>query len=165
MLDLYDVLLTTSDQEFRRLHYDNLVEHYYEVLSDSIRKLGSDPAKLMTFGDLLLLLKKFAKYGTFMTLATFILALPEDDVIPSGEQFSRPLQELEETVFPQFIEATRDVTCKRINDLFTDLVAWGYLSSEIKWIEYSTPSCGHSNTKQNSKAVNSRFTQFWLQYF
>lgn len=128
VLDLYDVLLTTSDQEFRHLHYDNLVKHYYDVLSESIRKLGSEPAELITFDDLLLLLKKFARYGTFMTLGSFVLVLPDDDIIPSSEQFSKDAEDIEETVFKPFIETTREITHKRINDLFTDLVAWGYLS-------------------------------------
>lgn len=128
VLDIFDVLLITSDQEFRQKHYDNLIKNYYQALRDSVTKLGSDANKLITFNDLLLLLKKFGKYGIILNLGTVIMAIPDDGVFPDMESLSKDISDIEETIFKPFIESTRDVLHKRINDVFADLLAWGYLT-------------------------------------
>lgn len=131
VFDLFDILLATSDKEFRDKSYQNVIKHYYESLSAAIKRLGSDPANLFTFGDLQNQLIKFGKYGFYIGTAAIIAILP-DDCIPSSGELSKAAptgdSKANET-FAQYDEKTEALLRTRMNDLFTDLLSWGYYTN------------------------------------
>lgn len=44
-LDLIYFIFTATDEEFRRNHYQRLLDHYYDQLSVAMERLGVDPDK------------------------------------------------------------------------------------------------------------------------
>lgn len=51
-VDLVYNLFTSTDSTLRDLEFDNLLNIYYESLSNMVRLLGSDPDELFTFKNL-----------------------------------------------------------------------------------------------------------------
>lgn len=124
-MDLFDVLFTTSDKEFRDKHFNNLIRHYHKTLSESIQRLGSDPEKLISFTDLQSQLKKNGKYGLMIGLLTLPLALPDANEIPDMD--AEPENEDEETLTP-YSEATQAIYNKRVNEFLADVIQLGLYS-------------------------------------
>lgn len=79
VLDLYDVLLTTSDKKSRAEYYHSMVDYYYQQLAAAIRRLGSDPDKLFTYDDLMAQMKKFGKYGMILTIISIVAFMPQEN--------------------------------------------------------------------------------------
>lgn len=128
VFDLMDILLITSDKEIRAKNYHNVVQHYYDTLSTSIERLGSDPTKLFTFEDLQGQLKKFGKYSFYIAITSTVALLP-DECIPSSSELCKTVPTADSNVteyIKQYDEKTEITLRTRISDLFTDLLAWGY---------------------------------------
>lgn len=63
VLDLLYNIFSSTDTSFRDQHYEKLLQTYYSSLSDTIRKLGSDPDKLYTYENFENQLRKFGRYA------------------------------------------------------------------------------------------------------
>lgn len=128
VFDLFDILLATSDKQLRNQSYESVIQHYYESLSVSIKRLGSDPAALFKFEDLEKQLKKFGKYGFFIALISSVALIPDDSLPDLGEMCcTAPIMDSNENPnIKEYDEETETLLRSRIDDLFTDLIAWGY---------------------------------------
>lgn len=104
----------SDDKAFREKHYDSIVEAYYQSMSDTIRKLGSDPDKLFTFNDLQNELRKFGRLAMLMSSNVYQARLAD-----AGD--------LEETLTRDFEDDRQDLLHEVINGLFTDLSNYGYI--------------------------------------
>lgn len=127
-LDLHDVLFTTSDKIFRDHHYKNLIRHYHNTLSESIRRLGSDPEKLFTYADLEAELRKTGNYPMIISIITTLLVIPPSEHIPDLDKPNRDSAGNDEAdhTYDPFDEATQQRYRERINGLFTDFIAYGF---------------------------------------
>lgn len=125
VMDLFDVLFTSSDKEFRDKHFHNLIRHYHKTLSESIQRLGSDPEKLISFADLQNQLKKFGKYGLMIGLLTLPLVIPDANEIPGME--IEPENEDDDTPAP-YSEAIQAIYHRRVNDFVADVIHLGLYS-------------------------------------
>lgn len=120
--------MATSDKEFRDKNYQNIIQHYYESLSEAIKKLGSNPANLFTFEDLQKQLKQFGKYGFYMGIVASVAILP-DEYIPDLSEMSQSAPKMDSNVTENislYDENVRALLKGRVNDLFTDMLALGY---------------------------------------
>lgn len=127
-MDLHYNIFTSTDHEFRQKHYKNLTEHYYKILSESIVKLGSDPAKLYTFDNFQGDLKKFGRFAFIWGPMLIQMMLVDAKDIPDLEELSKDMANNEKHVdiIKGFNPETQIKYNKRINELLTDLVDYGY---------------------------------------
>lgn len=128
VLDLFDILFTTSDKDFRHNHYDYSIKYYYNALSESIRRLGSDPEKLFSFGDLQSQLRKFGKYPFILGLISAPMVLPKADAIPDINQVGQNADRNNggNAYYEPYDEETQSIFHRRVNDLLTDLIDFGF---------------------------------------
>ena len=113
-------LLTSTDKQIRRDHWNALLEVYYDTFARILTKLGSDPQKVFTFEDLQGELKRFGVFAFIATPITLgvLLITPED---------AANLSEVEVTGASKD-PATTKVFSERLNDIVDDLVAFGYIA-------------------------------------
>lgn len=128
VLDLLYHIFGTTDAEYRKNNYENLLKTYYSSLSQTIQKLGSDPYKLYTFGTLQAQLKKYGKFG--LLVATMIIqgTVAEIKDINDIDDYSERINRNEDVdLFRPFAGNTHEKFTKLINDLVTDLVNYEYI--------------------------------------
>lgn len=128
VLDLFDILFTTSDQNFRQSYYEYSIKYYHDTLSESIRRLGSDTDKLFSFDHLQSQLKKFHKYPFILGLISPPMILPKADAIPViNKSATETTQNANESVdYEPYDEETQAIFHRRVNDLIADLIDLGF---------------------------------------
>lgn len=125
VLDLFYLLFTSTDADLRREHYQALLELYHSSLSETIRKLGSDPEKLFSWNDLQTQLKKFGKFNymcapSISALLLFdardINSMTEEDItsVTSIDSLFKPDQQMEKKYI------------KLVSDVLDDLIEFDY---------------------------------------
>lgn len=104
------------------------MKHYHTTLSNSIRRLGSDPEQLFPFADFECHLKKFAKFAFLMGPVMVQMMLTDPKNIPDLDTLSENVANGEEPTdfFKDLDTETQKIFNQRVNDLFTDLVELGY---------------------------------------
>lgn len=131
-MDLMLNIFTSTDSQFRKNHYEKLIRAYHSSLSDMVQKLGSNPNNLFSFDDLQAQLKVYGSVNLIRAtvLLAFFVANPEDitdfdeytDLIKRGKK-ARLLK-------TKFNEETKPKYSLLINDLVTDFVNYGYVTTE-----------------------------------
>lgn len=123
--DLHYILSTSTDKEFRRCHYKNLIVHYHQALSNSIRRLGSNPDVLIPFEQFQSHLKKFGKYALLQGLQIIQMVVADSKDIADMDNLSEGSVENK-----SFIQGYDDVTQQkyttRLRDFLTDFIEMGY---------------------------------------
>lgn len=106
--------------------YTDLLQIYHAALSDTVRKLGSDPDKLFRYSDLMSELRANGSFALVMgvLLVAFVLAKP-DDVRDMDEYTERLAKGEEVSAFTNSGEDS-EVYIKVVNDLIGDIIAYGY---------------------------------------
>lgn len=128
VLDFFYHVFTSTDKQFRDKHYGKLLETYYSSLSETIRKLGSDPSKLYTFENFQSQLRKFGRF--VLLCGPFIIQLKVAGAKDIGnlDKYAESIDHDEETdLINQYDEQTQSEYSTLINGLLTDLVAYGYV--------------------------------------
>lgn len=67
-MDILYTFFTCLTEEVRAKHYDELLQHYHESLSEMLAKLNCDVEKLFPFEALSEQLKRFGGFGAFVLL-------------------------------------------------------------------------------------------------
>lgn len=126
VLDVLYHTFTSTRKPLRDESYDNLLNIYYESLSDTVRKLGSDPEKLFSFSDLQAELKTYGKFALIMgmLLLPFVLAQP-NDIADLEEHAERKLKGETVSIF-KTDGAKNDAYIEAVNDLVADVISYGY---------------------------------------
>ncbi|XP_025985839.1 uncharacterized protein LOC105200846 [Solenopsis invicta] len=78
VLDLLYVFFCCCTQETRSKYYEQLIDEYYEKLSNTIEKAGYDPSLLFPYEALSQHLAKFGKYGAIMATYTLHIFTSND---------------------------------------------------------------------------------------
>lgn len=105
------------------------MDHYYQTLAQSIRRLGSNPDKLFSYADFQNELKKFGNFALLMgTMMTEMMLIDPND-IPNIDELSEDVATVDKNldVFKPSEERDRQYD-RRINDLFNDFIEMGYYS-------------------------------------
>ncbi|PSN43492.1 hypothetical protein C0J52_03208 [Blattella germanica] len=80
-LDVSYVLLSSADRVTREVHQRSFLHTYHESLSDSLIQLGSDPKELFPFSKLEEQLRKYSRFGLWLTLFNLPHTLDEGESI------------------------------------------------------------------------------------
>lgn len=82
VLDVSFFVYACTTRELRDKHYDELIDYYYDVLSQEIRSLGSDPDKIYPKSLFMEEIKKYSYFGLGFSFEStpFIVLAPEDAV-------------------------------------------------------------------------------------
>lgn len=128
-------IFSATDKNLRKNHYNELLQTYYSTLSDTIRKLGSDPNRLYSYEDFQAQLRKFGE--TAIIFAPILLLVKIVDV-----KFIRPIDEYADCVAKgedtDLIKELDDETQSKfgtlLNDIIDDLVELEYIC--IEWLGF-----------------------------
>ncbi|CAB3244328.1 unnamed protein product [Arctia plantaginis] len=115
--DLLYFIFTGSDEEFRSLYYDRLVDHYYTELEAALIRLHLDPEKVYSRADFDFEIKEKLPYG--LTVAVFALPV----VTVSVENAPKIDEDMELAAFTT--EKASDMYVERLNGVVDDFVKWG----------------------------------------
>lgn len=130
-LDLLYNIFSATDKEFRAKHYNTLLKTYHSTLSENIRKLGSDPNKLYSYETLEQQLRKFGEFALLFGPMIIQIKVANAKDIGCLDEYAELVEKGEEPdLLKDYDEETQIEYTRLINDLFTDLVNYGYI--EIK---------------------------------
>lgn len=100
-IDLCNNIFTSTDKALRDKEYLNLLKHYHDSLSRTIRLLGSDPEELFTFDNLLDEMKKCGTYALLVVPMHIQIAAAdkgqkenENDSANADEEYARKVNEI-----------------------------------------------------------------------
>lgn len=130
VFDVLYYIFTQTDKLFRDQHYERLLKMYHTTMSNTIRKLGSNPDKLYTYENMERQLRKYG--GGFLLLTAPIiiqlLSVGDPNEINDADQWAEDLyHDKDSDLFKPFGETTRAKYSGEINNLMIDLVHYGYL--------------------------------------
>lgn len=131
VLDLLYNIFSATDKKFRIDHYDTLLKTYYSTLSDSIRKLGSDPNKLYPYASFEQQLRKMGEFAllTGPLIIQIAIASPKD--VGNLDEYAEMVEKGGTAdLINEYDEDTQMQYTKLINDLVTDLVNYGYVNCD-----------------------------------
>lgn len=128
-IDVLFNLFISTDHKTRDNEFQNLLQLYHQTVSDTVRALGSDPAKLFKMEDLLTEMKRIG--NIVLLVAPYYMQLCQaneaqlkqwndicDDVPQKGDQ-----QEL----FGLLSEDAQKAYAARLNDIVDDVVILGFV--------------------------------------
>lgn len=127
VIDLLYNVFGASDRPFRKNDYPQLIEHYYSVLQQQIRKLGSDPDVLFPHTVFQDHLKRFAKIAFLMAPLMVEVFLANSKDIPNLDEMAEKMKNGGDVRLVQHQdEHTRQKYKNRLSELLTDLIDLGY---------------------------------------
>lgn len=130
-IDLLHLIFTSTDKELRDRHYASLLESYYSSLSSIVKKLGSDPKKILTVDDFHNQMKKYGNFGLVMAPIVIQTVLTNPEQLMDWDRFTEDLAKETvdgTTVTTSFDDSTQVIYKKRIADVITDIADLGYYS-------------------------------------
>ncbi|XP_055602305.1 uncharacterized protein LOC129751065 [Uranotaenia lowii] len=119
--DVVHFLFCATDDDFRQLHYKEMLQTYYNSLSNLLRLLGGDPERQFPQSAFQQQLKKFGIIG--LLIAAF--ALP-----PTCTDYAKASNEsMDDNSFLEFSTQERDEARyrKRMSGAIRDAIRFGYL--------------------------------------
>lgn len=126
VIDLYNIIFTSTDKALRDKEYKSLLDHYHHTLTKSIEKLGSSP-DLFTRRDFDEQLKKFATWAVFISVHMLPVALADSRDIPDMDDYSANADnDKRADIVPEFDEATQLIYSKRVRGFVGDTYDLGY---------------------------------------
>lgn len=131
VIDVLYNIFSATDKPFRDLHYEQLLKTYYSSLSETIRKLGSDPNKLYPYENFKEQLRKYSDYALLLAPLIIAIRVAKAKDVVNLDDYAECLERGEDAdIVKQFDDESRAEFSKQINGLITDLVDYGYLKSE-----------------------------------
>ncbi|XP_059046542.1 uncharacterized protein LOC131842072 [Achroia grisella] len=122
LVDLFYLIFTGTDKKFRRQHFQDLTDYYYQELSNALRSFNLDPDVIYPKRAFDLELKEHLPYA----LVTAIYTLP----IITVESQDAPTVGFENGVegFDGFLKAkTGSLYPERMNGVINDFFRWGII--------------------------------------
>lgn len=130
VLDISYFMFSSTDRKLREEHYDKLIKLYHNSLSNTIRKLGSDPEKLFSFNDLQGELKRYGRFGLLLAPVLLQIITSKASDIPDmddfAEQMANNTKTLEESVAAFSSTGTVDQYNQRVRDVVKDGILLSY---------------------------------------
>ncbi|CAG9564335.1 unnamed protein product [Danaus chrysippus] len=117
--DLFYIIFMGSDEEFRRLYYDKLINHYYTSLEEALKRLAVDPVEVYPRESFESDMKELLPY----VMLTAVTALPM--VVVDYE--SAPKWDSDEADFSTLIVEPGLLYKQRFRGIVDDLVRWGVI--------------------------------------
>ncbi|OWR40805.1 ecdysteroid 22-kinase [Danaus plexippus plexippus] len=115
--DLFYFIFMGSDEHFRRLYYDKLVNHYYTSLEEALQMLAVDPVEVYPRESFESDLKELLPF----VVQTAVLTLP----LVVVESESAPKWDSEGADFSTIILKPTALYIQRFTGIINDLIRWG----------------------------------------
>ncbi|XP_048000167.1 uncharacterized protein LOC125237214 [Leguminivora glycinivorella] len=114
--DLMHFVFSGSDEEFRRLHYQRLMDHYFTQLTLALKQLNVDVEKMYPRATFEADLVKLRSLGLFLGLMItgIVTVAPEEAPVIDGD-------------FSTMQVKPNQLATERINGIVKDYVRWGVL--------------------------------------
>lgn len=127
VLDVLYHIFTSTRKSLRDQSYNDLLNIYYNSLSETVSRTGSDPEELFTFCDLQSQLKAHGKYALIMGILLLPFVYSQQDEIIDVEEYAEHLHKGEKiNMFGADGLARNDVYAKAVNELLIDVINYGY---------------------------------------
>ncbi|KAK5642398.1 hypothetical protein RI129_008565 [Pyrocoelia pectoralis] len=120
-LDILFFIFVCTDKGLREHYYMQLIESYYQSLSDFLEKLGSDPKTALPYEVLLQHLEKFAGFGLFTAIWFNATNLKESDDVP--DYYST---DCDDVLVTMMTTVPKRGYLQRTRDVVTDMIKYGY---------------------------------------
>ncbi|XP_061724086.1 uncharacterized protein LOC133530234 [Cydia pomonella] len=118
VVDLMYFIYTATDESFRRAHYQELLDLYYEKLKASLRRLRVDPEQIYPKNTYRSRLEECAMLGLAIGVANLPMVLVDKDKIPAFN---------EDADLDDFAVEGNDLFKERFNGILNNYVEWGLL--------------------------------------
>ncbi|KAJ9586687.1 hypothetical protein L9F63_019725 [Diploptera punctata] len=129
-LDVSYILISSTDKQTRENHQTSLLQSYHRSLSDYLIELGSNPEKIFPYVVLEDQLKKYARFGLWLTLFNLPHTLDEGDSF-QGQKQDNDIQEEAEGQTHTAINAVYSRKSQECQDRILDCIKYvvdsGYL--------------------------------------
>lgn len=127
VLDVLYHIFTSTRKSLRDQSYNDLLNIYYNSLSETISRMGSDPEELFRFCDLQSQLKAHGKYALIMGILLLPFVHSQQDEIIDMEDYAEQLHKGEKVnMFGADGLARNEVYAKAVNELLIDVINYGY---------------------------------------
>nr|XP_032520001.1 uncharacterized protein LOC116772075 [Danaus plexippus plexippus] len=117
--DLFYIIFLGSDEHFRRLYYDKLVNHYYTSLEEALKRLAVDPVEVYPRESFESDLKESLPF----VVLTALTALPSVLVDVESVQRWNCTFDVESYMKPKY----SDLYKERLRGIINDLVTWNVI--------------------------------------
>lgn len=105
-----------------------MLETYYESLSQIIRRLGSDPEKIFSFKDLQSELRIYGEYAIICAPMILQFRLSSSEDVCDLDVYSDAVENgIDAIMFKAFDEKKQQLFVKLVNEIFNDLIDYGYV--------------------------------------
>lgn len=129
--DLLLNIFNSTDSQIRKNHYKHLLKTYYSSLSETVKKLGSDPNKLFTYDDLQSQFKIFGQISLMRSAPLTLNTLASAKDVEDMEKYVELIRRGENAhLMKEFDAETKQKFIKVTNELVTDFVNYGCVQSE-----------------------------------
>lgn len=119
-------LFSSTGKSLRDSSYGDLLNIYYNSLSETIRKLGSDPNQLFRFPDLLAEMKAYGNFVLIMACLELPLMLSKEGEIADLQEFAERLLKGEKySIFLTDGTQNGDYIVA-LKDVIGDVISYGY---------------------------------------
>lgn len=129
-IDLLYNIFTSTDKQFRKQHYVELIQTYHSSLINTIQKLGSDP-NLFTYADLQTQLREMGEITLFLAPMLILVKICNPKDIKPMDEYAASIESGEEIdLINELDEETQAEFIRLMNDLLDDLVSLEYIHLE-----------------------------------
>lgn len=125
-LDIVHFLFVCTDSDLRAKHFDDLLKIYHNSLTELLNSLGGDAEKQFPFEALLGHMKKFGKFGVFMSFVMIPLIMTKKENLPDLDAFTKETKDSPRSFLQQFSKADAGYK-QRMNEILTDAIRFGFL--------------------------------------
>lgn len=124
-LDISFFLYSTTSQQLREEHYDELLRAYLESAQELIKDLGGDPESVITWETLQEELKQFARFGCGMGIESLPLSLIEDEELADLDAITENAVLTDVWALKPFEQPAKQ---QRIAEVFKHAIDQGYIN-------------------------------------
>jgi hypothetical protein len=129
--DVAYFIFTSTNEELRDEHYENLLQIYHKSLCDFITRLGSDGENLFKYNDFKKQMKKFGRYGLLMSVMVVPIIVAQAVDLPDMDKVAKDMAEnkgaaIEMMNMDTVSSGTEQAYKKRITGVVRDIIRLGY---------------------------------------
>ncbi|XP_058825481.1 uncharacterized oxidoreductase dhs-27-like [Topomyia yanbarensis] len=129
ILDLSYFLFICTDEELRGKHFEELLDTYYNSLSEQLARLGGDVKRQYPRDAYQAQWKKYGRFGLLMGLIVVPMICTARDDLPDMDEYIEKLEKSEEHIKYDYgtEEKAFELYRKRMAGIIRDVVRFGYL--------------------------------------
>lgn len=125
--DVLSFIFVSTTKSLRDQYYAEMINVYYAELSKTLKRLGSDPAKLFKFSDLQNELKRCGPFALIMGIVFRFLTMAQSIDLEDIDEYFKQLASGENVNITANVNDTDDtVRVKEINDFVSDVISYGF---------------------------------------